>query len=99
MIDQLCIVLLVALANYRVWRIMSTDTITEPFHGRLAASEHPVAQWVHSLISCPWCAPWWTGLAGCVALAVWWGWDPPTTILTWLASTTITGFLHQLEDE
>lgn len=88
--------IIIGLAVYRVWRIAALDTITEPFHGRLAMTESRVGQWLYSLVSCAWCLPFWLALAATVSLAVFYGWDVPTMIFTWLASCTITGMVHEL---
>ena len=50
-------------AAFRIYRIAGVDQITEPFHGRLNASRHPVGMWFSDLVSCPWCIGWWASLA------------------------------------
>ena len=44
--------LVIGLAAFRLYRIAGVDAITEPFHGRLNASHHPVARWFSDLVSC-----------------------------------------------
>jgi hypothetical protein len=55
--------LVIGLAAFRIYRIAGVDQITEPFHGRLNASRHPVGMWFSDLVSCPWCIGWWASLA------------------------------------
>lgn len=55
--------LVIGLAAFRIYRIAGVDQITEPFHGRLNASRHPVGMWLSDLVSCPWCIGWWASLA------------------------------------
>lgn len=85
---------LIALAAFRLWRLAAVDSITEPFHGRLRASTHPVAQWFDSLVSCPWCLGFW--LATALTWGVWWLAHPYTAVeaavMMWAASA-LTGWL------
>lgn len=55
--------LVIGLAAFRVHRIAGVDSITEPFHGRLNASNHPVARWFSELVGCPWCIGFWASVA------------------------------------
>ena len=66
----------IGLAAFRIYRIAGVDSITEPIHGRLNASHHPVARWFSELVSCPWCIGFWAALGltalGClVGLFTW----------------------------
>lgn len=85
---------LIGLAAFRLWRLAAVDSITEPFHGRLRASTHPVAQWFDSLVSCPWCLGFW--LATALTWGVWWLAHPYTAVeaavMMWAASA-LTGWL------
>jgi len=59
----------IGLAAFRIYRIAGVDSITEPIHGRLNASNHPVAQWVSELVGCPWCIGFWASVA--LTFALW----------------------------
>jgi hypothetical protein len=84
------------MAAFRLWRIAAVDSITEPFHGRLNASRHPVGRWFSDLVSCPWC------LGFHLSILVWalWTFFPvigvPTCLI--LATSTLVGFLGRLND-
>jgi hypothetical protein len=62
----------IGLAAFRLYRIAGVDSITEPFHGRLNASQHPVGRWFSDLVSCPWCIGFWASVA-LSALGAWVG--------------------------
>ncbi len=72
----------IGLAAFRIYRIAGVDSITEPFHGRLNASRHPVGQWFSELVSCPWCIGFWASVA---ISGVGWG----TGAFTWLQAIII----------
>jgi hypothetical protein len=84
---------LIALASARLWRLAALDSITEPIHGRLRASTHPVVQWIDTLVSCPWCLGFWINTA--LVWGIWWLAHPYTAIeafvIMWAASW-ITGW-------
>jgi hypothetical protein len=77
---------LLALAAYRLWRLIGIDEITAPIRdrvtGRLWASGedtrweryHPT---LDKLIGCPWCLGAWVSLAATLA---WWIWPHATLI-------------------
>ena len=91
--------LLLGLAGYRLWRLAAIDSITEPIHGRLRASTHPVVQWIDTLWSCPWCLGFWITTA--LTWGVWWIAHPFTAVdafvIMW-AGSTITGLTAALDD-
>jgi hypothetical protein len=87
----------IGLAAFRLYRIAGVDTITEPFHGRLNASHHPVARWFSDLVSCPWCIGFWASV-GLTALG-WWA-----ALYTWqeaivigLAASTVCGVTGSID--
>jgi hypothetical protein len=93
-------VILLGLAGFRLWRLAAIDSITEPIHGRLRASTHPVAQWFDTLVSCPYCLGFWitTGLTW----GVWWIAHPYTAteafIMMWAASA-MTGLTAGIDEQ
>lgn len=90
---------LIGLVAFRLWRLTAMDSITEPFHGRLRASTHPVVQWFDTLVSCPWCLGFWYATA--LTWGVWAIAHPYTVIeaaiIMWAAST-ITGLTAGIDD-
>ena len=89
---------LLALAAYRVWRIIAVDQITEPIRIRTIFRSGPVWSWLEDLVTCPWCLGWWlSGVAAVVYVAAlglsgWWVW------LLWPAVSCVVGFLGKLDD-
>lgn len=61
---------LLALATYRVSRLVTTDLIFARCRGWLAAT-YP--RTLGSLVQCDWCTSIWTGTAGAVVLEIWGG--------------------------
>lgn len=87
----------IGLAAFRVYRIAGVDAITEPFHGRLLASRHPVAQWFSELVGCPWCIGFWASVA-LTALGWWAGlytWQEGVVIA--LAASTVCGVTGSID--
>lgn len=88
---DLILVVLLALASYRLTRIVVEDTITEPTRQWLLA--RLPAFWGQGL-TCAWCVGWWISgalavvatLSSLVALPLW---------LTWLAVATLTGIIAE----
>lgn len=91
--------LLIGLAAFRLWRLAAIDSITEPIHGRLRASRHPVMQWFDTLVSCPWCLGFW--IATGLTWGVWWLTDAYSTvdalIMMWAASA-VTGLVASVDE-
>lgn len=87
-----------ALAVYRVWRIVAVDQITEPIRARFIFRDGRVWQWIADLIECPWCLGFWlSGVAsvayvGALGLSWWWVW------LLWPAVSCVVGILGKLVD-
>ena len=100
-----------ALAAYRITRLVTTDKITEPTFERLRwwferrwESKHPEAvpndKWnskLAFLLSCAWCLGFWVSGMVTVILSVAYGLNYP--ILTWLAMSTVVGFLGNIDSE
>jgi hypothetical protein len=83
--------LLVALAAYRLWRLVGQDDITEPFRFWL---ERLPWVWPLHLVTCGWCAGTWTALGvafGASAL----GWIHSPPLLLGLAAAVGVGFLSE----
>lgn len=81
----------IGLAAFRLYRIAGVDSITEPIHGRLNASNHPVAQWVSELVGCPWCIGFWASVALTVAGALLGLYTWPEAVPIALAASTVCG--------
>jgi hypothetical protein len=87
-----------ALAVYRVWRIIAVDQITEPIRARFIFRDGRVWRWVADLIGCAFCLGWWlSGVAavayvGALGLSGWWVW------LLWPAVSCVVGFLGKIDD-
>lgn len=102
---------LLALASYRVTRLVTTDKITEPIFDRLRfglerrwyAKHGPEGSDTHFnsklafLLSCPWCLGFWVSGAGTLLVSLVYGLDYP--VLTWLAVSTVVGLLGQLDSD
>lgn len=100
-----------ALASYRITRLVTTDKIAEPFTERIRwfferrwEAKHPEAvpgdEWnskLAFLLSCPWCLGFWVSGVVTVILSVAYGLNYP--ILTWLAMSTVVGFLGRIDSE
>jgi hypothetical protein len=105
------LVALASLAAYRVTRLVTSDKITEPIFDRLRfglerrwyAKHGPIGSDTHFnsklayLLSCPWCLGFWVCGVFTVVLSVAYGLDYP--ILTWLAMSTVVGFLGRIDGD
>jgi hypothetical protein len=107
------LVALATLATYRVVRLVTADKITEPIFERLRwwfeqrwFEKHmrdesaPDDEWnskLAYLLSCPWCLGFWVSGVTTVVLSMAYGLDYP--ILTWLAMSTVVGFLGRIDGE
>jgi hypothetical protein len=87
-----------ALAVYRVWRIIAVDQITEPIRARIIFRTSRLWDWIADLITCPWCLGFHlSGIAavayvGALGLSWWW------VVLLWPAVSCVVGFLGKLDD-
>lgn len=91
--------LLNGLAAFRLWRLAAVDSITEPFHGRLRASTHPVAQWFDTLVSCPWCLGFW--IATGLTWGVWWltgAYGVVDALIMMWAASAVTGLIASADE-
>lgn len=101
---------LLALASYRVTRIVTTDKITEPIFERIRwglerrwYAKHDGGSDTHFnsklafMLSCPWCLGFWVSGAGTLLVSLAYGLDYP--IFTWFAVSTIVGFLGRFDSE
>jgi hypothetical protein len=106
-----------ALASYRITRLVTTDKITEPifeplrqwFEDRWIRKHYPEYvpdavrasdEWQSKLaflLSCAWCLGFWVSGMVTVILSVAYGLNYP--ILTWLAMSTVVGFLGNIDSE
>jgi hypothetical protein len=105
------LVALASLAAYRVTRLVTSDKITEPIfdrlrfglerrwhekHGPIGSDTHFNSKLAY-LLSCPWCLGFWVCGVFTVVLSVAYGLDYP--ILTWLAMSTVVGFLGRIDGD
>lgn len=109
--DDFALFILLALACYRVTRLVTTDKITEPVFDRMRfglerrwyAKHGPEGSDTHFnsklayLLSCPWCLGFWVSGAGTLLVSLAYGLDYP--IITWFALSTVIGFLGRLDTE
>lgn len=109
--DDLVLFMLLALASYRVTRLVTTDKITEPIFDRLRfglerrwyAKHGPEGSDTHFnsklafLLSCPWCLGFWVSGAATLLVSLVYGLDYP--IVTWFALSTVVGFLGRFDTE
>lgn len=108
---DLVLFVLLALASYRVTRLVTTDKITEPIFDKIRfglerrwyAKHGPVGSDTHFnsklafMLSCPWCLGFWVSGAGTLLVSLAYGLDYP--ILTWFALSTVVGFLGRIDSE
>lgn len=87
----------IGLAAFRLYRIAGVDTITEPFHGRLNASHHPVARWFSDLVSCPWCIGFWASIALTLPGYFTGEFDPYDVVVIALAASTVCGVTGSID--
>lgn len=87
--------LLIALAAWRVWRLIAVDTITEPLRYRLAYDGH-----LANFISCPWCLGFWITVAA--TGLYWWlgnsGWSIVEAVLVAFAASALVGIINEADD-
>ena len=109
--NDVWLVVLLALACYRVTRLVTTDKITEPIFDRLRfglerrwyAKHGPVGSDTHFnsklafMLSCPWCLGFWVSGAGTLLVSLAYGLDYP--IITSFAMSTVIGFLGRFDTE
>jgi len=105
------LVALASLAAYRVTRLVTSDKITEPIFERLRwwferrwnanhAEDGSQTDWNSKwayLLSCPWCLGFWVCGVFTVVLSLAYGLDYP--VLTWLAMSTVVGFLGRIDGD
>jgi Protein of unknown function (DUF1360) len=90
--------ILLGLAAFRLYRIAGVDSITEPIHGRLNASHHPVARWFSELVGCPWCIGFWASVA-LAAVGAWVGmFTWPEAVPVALAASTVCGLTASIDN-
>lgn len=110
--------ILLALACYRVTRLVTMDKIAEPLFEPLrqrledrwirrhaktnseALAYEGSTTWNSKLafmLSCPWCLGFWMSGAGTLIVSLVYSLDYP--ILTWLAVSTVVGFLGRIDSE
>ena len=85
------------LATFRLTRLATRDTITEPFrqqlrHAAMRQVDSPgIAAKVDTLISCPWCVGWWIAVAVVAARRLYpRAWEP---VAAALAASAVTGLI------
>lgn len=98
---------LVALATYRVSRLVTTDEITEPLREYLVERYPPrevapnrlVASWPVTFVHCSWCVSIWTSLALLVA-TFYLGLVPTWQLLAiaWPAVAAVAGLIYEIAE-
>jgi hypothetical protein len=101
---------LLALACYRVTRLVVLDKIAEPVTERIrwwferrwyakheGGSETHFNSKIAFMLSCPWCIGFWVSGAGTLLVSLAYGLDYP--ILTWFAVSTIVGLIGRIDSE
>lgn len=89
----------VALAVYRITRLVVSDTLTEPLRERTTYKLREIgfSGWLKDLLDCPWCASIWLGAGATVMVFCW----PRVTF--WLsvpfALAAITGLISKNLDD
>lgn len=104
------LVALATLAAYRITRLVTTDKIAEPVTERVRwwlerrwqrkhgpGSDEDWNSKLAFLLSCPWCLGFWVSGVTTVLLSQVYGLDYP--VITWLAMSTVIGFLGRLDSE
>lgn len=80
---------LIALAAYRLWRLIAEDEITDPLRDRLLGNE-----WASKLVECPWClgawvtAGWW---------GAWWAWPDALVVAVPFALSAAVGLVASVD--
>lgn len=108
--SEVWLVVLLALACYRVTRLVTTDKITEPIFNRIRFglerrwyAKHDGGSDTHFnsklayMLSCPWCLGFWVSGAGTLLVSLAYGLDYP--IFTWFAMSTVIGFLGRFDTD
>lgn len=100
MTSELVLLITLALASYRLWRILGKDSITEPIRAHLDRSARENtrwAVWMADLIECPWCLGFW--IAGAVVANLW-PWDTLAELaVAWLAVSCLVGLIGARLDD
>ncbi len=86
---------LLALAAYRMWRLLAEDKILEPVRRRLIRGEK-----VSELVSCPWCLGSWVAVGWWIC---WYIWPHQTSIVAGPFAVaalvgTLASLVSRLED-
>jgi hypothetical protein len=94
--DAVLVVVLVALASYRITRLLVRDEFP-PISVRRAriAERWGDESWQAYLSTCSWCAG--VYVAGLVTLATWAATGLPVPALVWASAAAVTGFLASKE--
>lgn len=93
----------IVLGVWRVWRILSTDTVLDWPRDRILGSTSLAAGTVHykrprlaEFVGCPWCFGWWLCL-GAFCAWHWWSRDNTVLIAVPFALSTGVGLLTNLD--
>lgn len=79
-----------ALASYRVWRLLGRDDITEPLRA-------PLPTFVLKGLTCPWCFGTWVAIASVYATHRWLVPLEPHWLLWAVAVASVVGFLGEID--
>ena len=110
--SEVVILILSALAGYRLTRLVTTDRLFSGVFGRLREWYERRWERRHGLedieseswqsfgayfLSCAWCVGFW--ISGAITLVMWRVADMDYPVLMWLAVSTLVGLLGELERE
>lgn len=95
--------IVLTLGAWRVWRIISTDTVLDPIRDRILGPSSLAGGVTHyrrkklaEFVGCPWCLGFWLAL-GAFAAWHWWSKDDSVLIAIPLAASAGLGLLTNLD--
>ena len=111
--SDVVLVVVLALACYRVTRFVVKDHLAEPFFDRIRfglerrwhdkhderGSDTHFNSKLAYLLSCPWCLGFWVSGAGSLLVSVAYGLDYLMFALLWLATSTIVGLIGRIDSD
>ncbi len=82
---------LLALASFRVWRLLGQDVLLDPLRDRIVRDGTEYRQELDEFLRCPWCLGAWVGSAWWLAWIVW----PHATLVLagWWAILAVVGLV------
>lgn len=90
--------ILVGVAAFRAWRILATDSITEPIRHWAFQRTSRVWRWIVDLFMCPWCIGFWYSAAGSGLLLYVGVIRPWEFLLVWLVASAVCGLIAKFDE-